>query len=111
MLLLLVAMVDTNCSFTEETNLNLGKDLLAERTLLADQKRRGWVNYISSPSEVRLTVRAGSTLWKKKLTAEEQDTDRHCSERKAYRRKWLVTLCLLSDRHECALHGNLATCC
>ena len=41
-----------------------------------------------------------------KITAEEQDTDKHCSERKACRRKWLATLCLSSGRHECALRGN-----
>ena len=40
------------------------------------------------------------------ITAEEQDTDKHCPERKAFRRKWLATLCLSSGRHECALRGN-----
>ena len=42
-----------------------------------------------------------------KLTAEEQDTDKHCSEKKAAcRRKWLTTYCLSSGRQECKLHGN-----
>ena len=41
-----------------------------------------------------------------KVTAEEQDIDKHCSERKACRGKWLATLCLSSSRHECPLHGN-----
>ena len=41
------------------------------------------------------------------MTVEEQDTDKHCSERKACRRKWLATF-LSSGRHECALHDNLA---
>ena len=41
------------------------------------------------------------------MTVEEQDTDKHCSERKACRRKWLATLFLSSGRHECALHDNL----
>ena len=43
---------------------------------------------------------------KNKITAEEQDTDKHCFERKAGRRKWLTTYCLSSGRHECALRGN-----
>ena len=34
-----------------------------------------------------------------KVTAEEQDTDKDCSERKTCRRKWLATLCLSSGRH------------
>ena len=38
-----------------------------------------------------------------KITAEEQDTDKHCSERKACKRKWFATLFLSSGRHECAL--------
>ena len=38
-----------------------------------------------------------------KITAEEQDTDKHFSERKACRRKWLATLFPSSDRDECAL--------
>ena len=42
-----------------------------------------------------------------KITAEEQDTDKHGSERKACRQKWLATLCLSSGRHECALRGIL----
>ena len=41
------------------------------------------------------------------MTVEEQDTDKHCSERKACRRKWLATLFLSSGRHECALHDSL----
>ena len=41
-----------------------------------------------------------------KVTAEEQDIDKHCSERKACRRKWLATLCLSSSRHKCPLRGN-----
>ena len=41
-----------------------------------------------------------------KITAEEHDTDKHCSDGKACRRKWLETLRLSSGRHECALRGN-----
>ena len=41
------------------------------------------------------------------MTAEEQDIDKNCSERKACRRKWLATLFLSSSRHECASHDNL----
>ena len=44
-----------------------------------------------------------------KIEAEEQDTDKHCSERKACRQKWLATLCLSLGRHECTLYCNL--CC
>ena len=50
--------LDTNYNSTKESNHNLGKDLLAEKTLLADQRQRGLVN---SPSDVRLTVWALST--------------------------------------------------
>ena len=41
-----------------------------------------------------------------KLTAEEQETDKHCSEKKVCRRKWLITYCLSSGRQGCALRGN-----
>ena len=41
-----------------------------------------------------------------KLTAEEQDTDKHCFEKKTCRQKWLTTYCLSSGRQECALRGN-----
>ena len=44
-----------------------------------------------------------------KITAEEQDTDKYCSERKTCRREWLGILFLSSGRHECALHDSL--CC
>ena len=46
---------------------------------------------------------------KNKIIVEEPDTDKHCSERKACKRKWLATLCLSLGRHECALRGTL--CC
>ena len=52
--------LDTNSNSREETNHNLGEDLLAEKALLADERRPGWVNYINSPSEVWVTVRAGN---------------------------------------------------
>ena len=46
------------------------------------------------------------------ITAGEQDTDKHCPEKKACRRKWLATLCLLSPgRHECALRYVVTLCC
>ena len=41
-----------------------------------------------------------------KIAGEEQDSDKHCSERRACRQKWLTTLCLSSSRHKCTLHGN-----
>ena len=43
-----------------------------------------------------------------KITAKEQSTNKHCSERKACRQKWLTILCLSSGRHKFALRGNPA---
>ena len=93
--------IDLSCNFTEESNQNLEKDLRAEKAMLVDQRQCGWVNYINSSSKVQLTVRAGNYyrsrttfIKNNKITAEKQDTDKHCFERKAWRRKWLATLCL-----------------
>ena len=36
-----------------------------------------------------------------KVTAEEQDTDKHCSERKACRLKWLETLSIIRQTRMC----------
>ena len=41
-----------------------------------------------------------------KIIGEEQNTAKHCSERKVCIRKWLATLCLSSGRYECVLHGT-----
>ena len=103
----LLLWLDISWNAREENNQSLGKDLLllAEKALL---EKRGLD--INSPREVRLFELAAIEKQQKKndkTKAEEQDTDKLrklCSEKKACRRKWLVTLYLSSGRCECTYY-------